>query len=91
MGKEQTLQREDSKEGSREGRKALFEVYQYIEVHVRKGRTGWPPIRDTAASVMSAGSSMKPSGTPRRTFVSTPASSSSSSSDQSGMDLGERM
>lgn len=47
-------------------------------------RTGCPPIRETAASSMSEGTSMGPSGTPSNTDVSTsPSSCSSSESDQS--------
>lgn len=50
---------------------------------IREGtyRTGWPPIRDTAASVRSIADSIGPSGTPRRTAVSTfPSSESDQSS-----------
>lgn len=53
------------------------------EVTCGEGRTGWPPMRETAASLMSLTSSTTPSGTPRSTLVSTPARSSSSESDQS--------
>lgn len=47
-------------------------------------RTGCPPIRETAASSMSEGISMGPSGRPSNTDVSTsPSSCPSSESDQS--------
>jgi hypothetical protein len=50
--------------------------------------TGVPPMRDTATSNMSDEDAMGPSGTPRRTSVSTSVVSSSSSSDQSSSTLG---
>ena len=49
-----------------------------------KARTGWPPIRETAASMISFSTSTLPSGMPSSTSVSTPARrSSSSESDRS--------
>lgn len=69
-----------------------------MKLHAKEGRTGRPPMRETAASLMSLTSSIVPSGTPRSTLVSTPVRSSSSESDQlliwegmgSGMNLMEK-
>ena len=49
--------------------------------------TGTPPILDTAASFASDGVSIKPSGTPSRTDVSTSDPASESESDQSSSSL----
>ena len=57
-------------------------ILRQVEDH-----TGTPPILDTAASFASDGVSMKPSGTPKRTDVSTSDPTSESESDQSSSSL----
>ena len=63
-------------------------VWKLIEMHstrIKTYRTGCPPIRETAASLRSFGTSIGPSGTPSSTEVSMPDGPSSSESDQSSI------
>ena len=58
--------------------------YDWERFYIYKdARTGWPPIRETAASIKSDWTSIGPSGTPSSTEVSTSDKSSWSESDQS--------
>lgn len=82
------------KGGSFERRKAFgIEIKKHkshcIRLYTCKtDRTGCPPIRDTAASLISVIVSMRPSGTPSSTDVSTSDRTSSSESDQSSSPSG---
>lgn len=67
--------------GKQRLRVRVRDIFNKMEVHVcvEMGRTGRPPILDTAASLRSDADSTGPSGTPRWIDVSIWASSSSSS------------
>ena len=64
-------------------RKPFLEINRYGAYTHKTCRTGCPPIRETAASLRSVGTSAGPSGIPSSTEVSTPNRSSSSESDHS--------
>lgn len=55
IGKEQDLHWEAWKGSSEEGRKAFEEIRKKRQGRTGR-RTGWPPMRETATSVMSLGS-----------------------------------